>query len=212
MMKLMRVFFLSLMALTFLTGVAWADTASDRLDYFFKSVGSLTANFSQTVRDEKGDLVREAKGTFSLLRPGRFRWDYTAPNEQSIISDGQYLWIYDKELAQVTVKELGKALGSSPILLLSEPRAVKEDFIIAESYEADGLAWIELLPKVKDTDFNKILVGLNNEGVKEMQLFDQFGQHTSIRFDQVRINQPLQASRFSFVIPPGVDVIGLDRK
>jgi len=212
MMKLMRVIFQSLMALILLTGVAWADTASDRLDYFFKSVGSLTSNFTQTVRDEKGDLVREAKGTFSLLRPGRFRWDYIAPNEQSIISDGQYLWIYDKELAQVTVKELGKALGSSPILLLSEPRAVKEDFVIAESYEADGLAWVELFPKVKDTDFNKILVGLNNEGVKEMQLFDQFGQHTSIRFDQVRINQPLQASRFSFVIPPGVDVIGLDRK
>lgn len=211
-MKLMRVIFQSLMALILLTGVAWADTASDRLDYFFKSVGSLTSNFTQTVRDEKGDLVREAKGTFSLLRPGRFRWDYIAPNEQSIISDGQYLWIYDKELAQVTVKELGKALGSSPILLLSEPRAVKEDFVIAESYEADGLAWVELFPKVKDTDFNKILVGLNNEGVKEMQLFDQFGQHTSIRFDQVRINQPLQASRFSFVIPPGVDVIGLDRK
>lgn len=207
----MRVFFQSLMAFTLLSGAAWSDTATDRLDYFFKSVGSLTSNFTQTVRDEKGDLVREAKGTFALLRPGRFRWDYTAPNEQSIISDGQYLWIYDKELAQVTVKELGKALGSSPILLLSEPRAVKEDFVIAETYEADGLAWVELFPKVKDTDFNKILVGLNNEGVKEMQLFDQFGQHTSIRFDQVRINQSLPASRFSFVIPPGVDVIGLDR-
>jgi len=207
----MRVFFQSLMVFTLLSGAVWADTATDRLDYFFKSVGSLTSNFTQTVRDEKGDLVREAKGTFALLRPGRFRWDYTAPNEQSIISDGQYLWIYDKELAQVTVKELGKALGSSPILLLSEPRAVKEDFVIAETYEANGLSWVELFPKVKDTDFNKILVGLNNEGVKEMQLFDQFGQHTTIRFDQVRINQPLQASRFSFVIPPGVDVIGLDR-
>lgn len=207
----MRAFFQSLMVFTLLSGAVWADTATDRLDYFFKSVGSLTSNFTQTVRDEKGDLVREAKGTFALLRPGRFRWDYTAPNEQSIISDGQYLWIYDKELAQVTVKELGKALGSSPILLLSEPRAVKEDFVIAETYEANGLSWVELFPKVKDTDFNKILVGLNNEGVKEMQLFDQFGQHTTIRFDQVRINQPLQASRFSFVIPPGVDVIGLDR-
>jgi outer membrane lipoprotein carrier protein len=203
MMKFMRAFFQSLMVFTLLSGAVWADTATDRLDYFFKSVGSLTSNFTQTVRDEKGDLVREAKGTFALLRPGRFRWDYTAPNEQSIISDGQYLWIYDKELAQV--------MGSSPILLLSEPRAVKEDFVIAETYEANGLSWVELFPKVKDTDFNKILVGLNNEGVKEMQLFDQFGQHTTIRFDQVRINQPLQASRFSFVIPPGVDVIGLDR-
>lgn len=211
-MKLTRVFSLSMMVLILLTGRAWADTATDRLDYFFKSVGSLTSSFTQTVRDEEGAVVREAQGSFSLLRPGRFRWDYTVPNDQSIISDGQYLWIYDKELAQVTVKELGQALGSSPILLLSEPRAVKEDFVIADSYESDGLAWVELFPKVKDTDFSKILVGLNNEGIKEMELFDQFGQHTSIRFEQVRINQSLPASRFTFVIPPGVDVIGLDRK
>lgn len=207
----MRAFYLGVLTLFLFTTQAWADTATDRLDYFFKSVGSLSSTFNQIVRDEHGGLVREAQGEFLLLRPGRFRWDYTKPYDQSIISDGQYLWIYDEELAQVTVKELSEALGSSPILLLSEPRAVKEDFIIVDSYEADGIAWVELFPKVKDTDFTKILVGLNNQGIKEMELFDQFGQHTTIRFEQVRVNHSIPASRFTFEVPPGVDVIGLDR-
>lgn len=188
-----------------------ADEARERLDYFFKSVGSMTAEFSQEVRDEDGQLIREASGSFVLLRPGRFRWDYTLPNAQSIISDGQYLWIYDKDLAQVTVKELGKALGASPIMLLSEPRRVDEDFIVLGSREADGVAWLELSPKLQDTDFLKLEIGLNNQAIKEMVLYDQFGQRTQISFDQLQINPRVPESRFNFNIPPGVDVIGLDR-
>ncbi len=188
-----------------------ADEARERLNYFFKSVESMTAEFSQEVRDEDGQLIREASGSFVLLRPGRFRWDYTVPNAQSIISDGQYLWIYDKDLAQVTVKELGKALGASPIMLLSEPRRVDEDFIVLGSREADGIAWLELSPKLQDTDFRKLEIGLNNQAIKEMVLYDQFGQRTQISFEQVMINPRVLQSRFNFNIPPGVDVIGLDR-
>jgi outer membrane lipoprotein carrier protein len=203
--------FATLLLLSLFPFSLMADEARERLNYFFKSVESMTAEFIQEVRDEDGQLIREASGSFVLLRPGRFRWDYTVPNAQSIISDGQYLWIYDKDLAQVTVKELGKALGASPIMLLSEPRRVDEDFIVLGSREADGVAWLELSPKLQDTDFRKLEIGLNNQAIKEMVLYDQFGQRTQISFEQVLINPRVTDSRFNFNIPPGVDVIGLDR-
>ncbi len=187
-----------------------ASEAERRLDHFFRSIQSVQADFVQEVHDEKGRLLRKARGRFELLRPGRFRWDYTEPSPQQIVSDGQYLWIYDQELAQVTVKKLGKALGASPLLLLSEPRSVRDDFIITDTREHDGVAWMELIPKLKDTDFTRIEVGLTNEGVKEMHLTDQFGQNTVIRFEHLRINQPIDAGDFLFTPPPEADVLGLD--
>lgn len=201
---------LSFLVAFLLAPLAMANEAGKRLDHFFLSVQSLTAEFRQEVRDEQGRPIREAAGTFTLLRPGRFRWDYTSPNEQSIISDGQYLWIYDVELAQVTVKKLSEALGASPIMLLAEPRSMNEDFILIESRSSGELAWVELAPKMKDTDFTRVEVGLDEQTIREMQLKDQFGQKTRIRFDKVQINKPVSQSQFYFEIPPGVDVIGLE--
>jgi len=202
---------LAFMLLIGMTGTAVASSEAERrLDHFFRSIQSMSADFVQEVHDEQGKLLRKAQGRFELLRPGRFRWDYLKPSPQQIVSDGQYLWLYDEELAQVTVKKLGEALGASPILLLSEPRSVRDDFIITDTRERDGVAWMELVPKLKDTDFTRIEVGLANDGVREMRLTDQFGQHTVIRFRNVRINHAIPARDFVFTPPPEADVIGLD--
>ena len=205
-----RIALFSILLMIFFAPVSMASEAGKRLDHFFLSVQSLQADFTQIVTDGRGETIREAAGTFMLLRPGRFRWDYTSPNEQSIISDGQYLWIYDVELAQVTVKKLTDALGASPIMLLAEPRSMNEDFILIESRGTGELAWVELAPKMKDTDFTRVEVGLDKQTVREMHLKDQFGQKTKIRFEKVQINQPVSQAQFHFEIPAGVDVIGLE--
>ncbi len=63
-----------------------------------------------------------------LKRPNKFRWDYNKPYEQQIISDGKQVWLYDTELAQVTVRELSKALGSSPAALLAGDDTLDKSF------------------------------------------------------------------------------------
>ena len=187
---------------------AHAKEARKRLDSFFTNVVTLDGRFSQVVVDERGEVIQESSGKVKLLRPGRFRWDYEKPFKQLIVSDGQYLWIYDSELAQATVKELGEALGTAPIMLLSEPRSLEEDFIMYDGGPAEGLEWVELQPKVADTDFKRIRFGLDQRGVQRMVLFDQFGQQTIIRFQGVKFNTEIPASAFRFDVPPGVDVIG----
>lgn len=186
---------------------AWAGRGQERLDFFFQNVVTLKSEFSQVVTDEGGLVVQEASGTMKLLRPGRFRWDYEKPFKQTIVSDGQFLWIYDEELAQATVKEIGTALGATPIMLLSEIRPVEEDFTIIEETSEGDLDWVELVPKTTDTDFRRIRFGMDSEGMKKMVLFDQFGQKTVISFHQMRVNEEVAASAFRFEVPPGVDLI-----
>lgn len=186
---------------------AWAGRGEERLDFFFQNVVTLKADFTQTVTDEDDVIVQEAAGRMKLLRPGRFRWDYETPFSQTIVADGQFVWIYDRELAQASVRGMGEALGSTPIVLLSESRPLGEDFTIIEETTDGDMDWVVIVPKMKDTDFHRIRFGLDSEGLKQMVLFDQFGQRTVIRFSNMRVNEQISAADFRFEAPPGVDVI-----
>lgn len=185
----------------------WAGRGEERLDFFFQNVVTLKADFTQTVTDEDDVIVQEAAGRMKLLRPGRFRWDYETPFSQTIVADGQFVWIYDRELAQASVRGMGEALGSTPIVLLSESRPLGEDFTIIEESTDGDMDWVEIVPKMKDTDFHRIRFGLDSEGLKQMVLFDQFGQRTVIRFSNMRVNEQISSADFRFEAPPGVDVI-----
>ena len=179
-----------------------------RLEAFTAELQSLRAQFVQSLFDAQGETVQESRGTVVLQRPGRFRWEYQLPYEQLIVADGEKLWVYDTELQQVTVKQLDNALGNAPIMLLSERRSLEEDFIIHDLQPRDGLQWVELEPRVKDTDFTRIALGMDEQGMKVMELRDSFGQATEVRFVNLEINVTPAADAFVFEPPPGVDVIG----
>ncbi|MCG6867890.1 MAG: outer membrane lipoprotein chaperone LolA [Gammaproteobacteria bacterium] len=184
----------------------WGDT---RLDRFFNDVKTLKATFSQEVRDESGKLLQKSSGDVLLMRPGRFRWEYREPFPQLILADGEKLWLYDEELEQVTVKPQGEALGAAPIALLDRRGTLEEQFRITSAGRRDGLEWVVLEPKVKDTEFLRVEFGLDDAGIRRMKLLDQFGQTTTIEFNDLRTNSPLSPSLFRFEVPDGVDVIGV---
>jgi len=185
-----------------------AQQPLQRLEDFFLDVQGLEGSFMQTVVDEEGELVQRSAGTFQLKRPGRFRWVYKEPFEQTIVADGERLWVYDKELEQVTVRRIDKVLGTTPIMLLSEQRPLRADFQISKTYTEDGLSWVILQPKGGDTQFRKVGFAVGEEGIQRMVLHDQFGQATRIRFLDLIVNPDLEPSRFRFEVPEGVDVMG----
>ncbi len=194
-------------------GHAHAGKAVDRLDAFFSAKGALSADFVQMVQGATFSQPKESRGTLMMQRPGRFRWDYHTPYQQLILADGKRLWIYDQDLAQVVVKPLDAALGNTPALLLSSEGlssdSLGQNFITTELNDpVDGLYWVQLLPRAKESSFQEMRLGFGEKHISRMILVDGFGQRTELIFSNVKTNAKLPADSFIFVPPEGVDVIG----
>ncbi len=204
----MKKIVIALLALgTLHSAVSWGG-ARERLQGFYHNTQSLTAEFTQTVRDAKLMVVDDSHGLMALQRPGKFRWDYYAPHEQTIVADGKKVWLYDVDLEQVTVRPMDNALGNTPAQLLSTSRPLEESFIIDELPMADGLEWVELKPRDKEANFRSVRLGFGGEHLKQMELEDSFGQITLLTFSNIQRNPRLESSLFKFSPPRGVDVIG----
>jgi outer membrane lipoprotein carrier protein len=147
-----------------------------------------------------------ATGTFSFARPGKFIWTYQKPYEQLLQADGEKLYIYDKDLNQVTVRKLGNALGSSPAAILFGSNDLEKNFTLKEAGTRDGLEWLEATPKAKDTTFEQIGIGLKNGVPHAMELRDSFGQVSLLSFKSFEKNPALASEQFRFVVPKGADV------
>lgn len=170
---------------------------------------TLTARgrFAQVVLDKDLKLLQQASGKMAFSRPGRFRWEYDDPYEQVIVGDGTRLWIYDKDLNQVTVRKLQGALGASPAALLAGSNEIEEGYRLSNAGSEQGLDWLEAVPRTRDTVFERIRLGFSKSGLEAMELRDQFGQITVIKFSAMERNGELPAGWFRFTPPAGADVI-----
>lgn len=186
-----------------------AEGGRERLNEFFTKVSSMQSMFVQEVYDDKGQLKQNSRGTVYLLRPGRFRWEYAAPESHQIVADGKNVWVYDVELDQVTVKPMTQALSAAPVGMLLNKQPVEQQFAI-EDMEAENskLEWFRLKPHKKDSDFTVMDLGVSEQGIQEMVLEDKFGQQTYIHFQGMKLDPTIDNSRFQFTPPAGVDVIG----
>ena len=189
---------------------AHAATATERLLDFFTNVHSMQADFTQTVSAQGFTDKDTSKGVFRLLRPGKFRWDYEQPYQQQIIADGNKLWIYDVDMDQIIVKSLNSVLGQTPAVLLSGTASLTDRFDIQDLPQRDklGLAWVQLRPKDTESSYEKLLLGFASDNIQAMELVDNFGQVTLLKFSNLKRNLKIDPAIFQFQPPPGVDVIG----
>ncbi len=196
-----------LLVLLVLNGAAHAG-GIDRLKGFIAGARTAEADFTQTVTDRAGRVSQQASGKMAFARPGKFRWDYSAPYEQVIVSDGVKLWLYDKDLEQVSVKPLADAIAGTPAALLAGDNAIEKYFTLKDAPDADGLEWLEATPKNRDTTFERIRMGFRGDALVQMDLFDFFGQRTTLKLARLVRNPAIPAARFAFTPPKGADVIG----
>jgi outer membrane lipoprotein carrier protein len=193
-------------------GLAFAGAAqATALEQFKSFVGSTKAargEFVQTQvkKSATSKVSTPATGTFVFARPGKFIWTYVKPYEQLLQADGEQLYIYDKDLNQVTVKKLGDALGSSPAAILFGSNDLEKNFTLSEAPARDGLEWLNAVPKAKDSQFQQISIGLKNGTPAAMELRDSFGQTSLLAFSKFEKNPSLGATQFKFVTPKGADV------
>lgn len=186
---------------------AWASSL-DALQQFMNSTKTAKGNFTQHITDKSGKTVQQSEGTLAFSRPGKFRWTYAKPYPQLIVGDGERVWVYDEDLAQVTVRKIDQALGSTPAALLAGSNDVMKAFNLKDEGKRDGLEWVLAVPKEKESNFESIRMGFGANGLERMELADTFGQLTQLKLIDVQRNAPLDASQFKFTPPKGADVIG----
>ena len=209
-----------LMAFAAVAASAQVSTVSglESLEAFVKNTKSGRAVFTQVVtspaRDGQVAKTKTSSGSFEFLRPNRFKFVYTKPFEQSIVSDGQTLWLHDVDLNQVTARKLSQVLGGTPAAVIAaaaDIKALQNDFTLAPQPDKDGLEWIQATPKSKDGQVQSITVGFKESAkgseLARLEILDSFGQRSVMTFSNFEVNPSLNAAGFQFKPPAGADVI-----
>ena len=202
-------------AAALLSASAWAQADGlQSLEQFMKSSQAGQAEFTQTVtspaKEGKAPRVKTSSGSFAFQRPGMFKFVYQKPFEQTIVADGQTLWLYDVDLNQVTQRAQAQALGSTPAALLASApdlSALKADFTLESAPDQDNLQWVLASPKAKDGQIKSVRVGFAGDQLAALDILDSFGQRSLIRFTGMQANAALPAGTFQFKPPAGSDVV-----
>lgn len=199
------------------TALASADGIGS-LERFVKTVGSGRADFTQVVtapaRDGQTARTKTSSGTFAFSRPDRFLFVYRKPFEQTIVADGQTLWMYDVDLNQVTARKQAQVLGSTPAALIAaapDLRALQSEYVLQGAPDRDGLQWVVATPKARDGQLQAVRIGFSGGGATPtlavLDILDSFGQRSELRFSRVEVNPGLPADLFQFKPPAGADLI-----
>jgi outer membrane lipoprotein carrier protein len=198
-------------------GSAWAG-GMESLELFVSTVKTGRAEFTQVVsappKDGQSPRVKTSSGTFEFSRPNRFKFIYTKPFAQSIVADGQTLWLFDVDLNQATARKQTQVLGSTPAALIAaapDLKALQADFTLTNAPDKDGLQWVAATPKSKDGQLDTVRVGFKASGktaeLAALEILDSFGQRSLLTFNKVEVNPALAADAFQFKPPAGTDVI-----
>ena len=183
-------------------------SAQTEVEKYLSGLATWSADFTQTIDDGHGQVTRSAAGKLYLQKPGRFRWDYSQPSEQLILADGKKIWFYDKDLQQANVRDMDASLANTPAVLLSGNGSLGSQFDVTSLPPSDGLEWYQLIPRHPDTDFQLVRIGFRKGELASMFLADKLNQVTQLTFTNPKRNAKFTPDLFSFVPPPGVDVIG----
>ncbi len=196
------------------SGFAMAD-GMQSLESFMKNSRAGTAQFTQAVtspaKDGQAPRVKNSSGSFEFQRPGKFKFVYSKPFEQTIVADGKTLWLYDVDLNQVTERPQAQVLGSTPAAILASApdlKALRAEFDLQAAPDADGLQWVQALPKDKGGQLKSVGVGFTPQGqLAALDIVDSFGQRSVVRFEQLQTQAALPAATFQFTAPKGADIL-----
>lgn len=186
----------------------------ESLENFVRGVNAGRADFTQTVTApaKSGQVARSktSSGTFEFLRPNRFRFVYKKPFEQTIVADGQTLWLHDVDLNQVTARSQAQVLGSTPAALIAaapDLKALQSEYALQAAPEKDGMQWVLAMPKAKEGQLQSVRVGFRGNDLAVLEILDSFGQKSVLVFGPLDVSKPLRAADFQFKPPAGADVL-----
>lgn len=182
-------------------GTLLAGSGVTQMEHFLNDLQSLQARFEQSVLDPQQRQASRSQGIFYMQRPGLFRWDYSEPEDQQIIADGEQIWLVDPELEQVSVQSQDSALKGTPAMFLIGGDPVTEHFEVIDIGESQGFDWIELIPRDKESQFVRVLLAFSQNQLHRMEMTDAFGQITRFQFYDIKQNPRFEEGFFVYTRP-----------
>ena len=188
--------------------VAISSVSLDRLSKFFEQDSTYFAEFYQVILDEGLFLVEESVGLLWLSRPNRFRWEYSEPFAQTIVSDGINIWEYDVELEQATVRKFTDVVDRSAAQILAGTNDLEENYIVEDLDIQGQLAWVSIQPKTEESaQFQSMRLGFDERSLRSVEILDTLGNTTRLQLLDVVQGSEFDEATFQIVIPQGVDLI-----
>jgi outer membrane lipoprotein carrier protein len=193
--------------------------ALNSLSLFLKQTQSGRAQFTQLVtspaKADQAPRRKTSSGIFEFHRPQQFRFAYQKPFVQTMVSDGQSLWLYDADLNQVTVRKQSQALGQTPAAFIASTgdlKVLQAEFNLSAEPDAEGLQWVKAIPKQTEGAVQTIRVGLKVQGqaiplLSVLEIVDGLGQTSRLSFQNFEVNVKLTSETFQFKAPVGAQVI-----
>lgn len=193
---------------------AQADGLSD-LEAFLKQTQQGRTTFTQVVTPPKKDGQAQARaktssGTFEFQRPDRFRFEYTKPFEQTIVADGQTLWLYDVDLNQASSRRQQEVLGNTPAALLAaaaDLKALGKVFELTSVASQDGTNWVLAVPRQRDGQLQQVRIGFKSGQLAALDILDSFGQRSLMTFGAIDAQPGFKAGHFRFTPPAGASIV-----
>ena len=188
------------------TASADADDASAELINLIDAFDQVTGRFAQTIVDASLQTLEESSGSLALQRP-KFRWQVETPFAQLIIADGAEMQIYDPDLAQLSLHDIDKNLGPTPLtILLGDTETLATEFIVSRSTNGAMQRFV-LRPRSQSALFLQVELIFQGRLLERLAIWDSAGQLTRIQFSEMQLTQGIEAERFELILPEGTDVI-----
>ena len=183
--------------------------ARSELERFAAELDGFEAEFTQTVKSQDGRVQDQTHGKVWLQSPDKLRWVYTGEFPETIVADGSNIWIYDESLQQVTVKPQSDQAADSPLMILADVSRLDQQFQVTELGDFEDMLLLELKSLDDESEFERILLGLDSNGIRMMAMEDAFGQRTEVYFENMLKNAPIDPQLFKFAPPEGADLVGV---
>ena len=186
------------------------QSLAQSLERCLKQVQSASVQVSLRQLRRDGETPRLGKASLQFQRPDRFRWDSQSPNDQLVLADGESLWIYDRDLEQVSLRPLRAALEGLPTGILLGSERVLEGFRFEGLPDSEGLQWLKATAMERQGLTDQIRIGFAQAMPQVLQLTDLGGRGMRYEFSNWQMG-PIPAAQFRFVMPKGVDLIRMAR-
>lgn len=178
------------------------------------NVAGFTAEFDQESILKAMAVTDTASGTLMVRQPGKMRWEYLVPDPQTIITDGNDLWVYLHQENQVMVGKapafFGKGKGAG---FLSNIKIIRKGFQISQEPEADPKLYrLKLVPNKSSVDLMEMKLEIVKKSYDLVRIitYNVYGDETRIDLKNFNFNKPPSEELFRFVVPEGADVVQMN--